>query len=319
MIIGQENQNIFQRYSAPPDTFGQVVSEECQSDGTPVVKVSGTEYFQIGQVFDCGQCFRFDPTEDGGFEGVAGGRYIKLRQDGGTLELIGIRTEDYYGFWRHYLALDEDYAGIRAEISECAAAASGSRAGSDPVMENAMSCGAGIRILHQEPWETLCSFIISQNNNIPRIKKIIAAMSEKYGEPIDADGRRFYAFPTAEALVMAGVDGLAELRTGFRAKYIYDAAVKVSNGEIDPVRIGAADFDEADAILRTIKGVGPKVSACALLFGFGKTEAFPIDVWIKRVLAKYYPDGLDVAKLGKYAGVAQQYLFYYERYFGGEI
>lgn len=320
MIIGQESQHMFRQVPAHIDASGQRVSEGRLPDGTPFVIVKGIEYFQVGQVFDCGQCFRFDPTEDGGFEGIAGGQYIKLCQDNdNTLELIGITAEDYYGFWRHYLALDDDYAKIRAEISACAAAASGSRAERDPVMENAMSCGAGIRILHQEPWETLCSFIISQNNNIPRIKKIIAAMSEKYGEPIDVGGRRFHAFPTAEALVAAGVDGLAELRTGFRAKYIYDAAVKVSDGEIDPVRIGASDFAEADETLRGIKGVGPKVSACALLFGFGKTEAFPIDVWIKRVLAKYYPDGLDIAKLGKYAGVAQQYLFYYERYFGGEV
>ncbi len=144
-------------------------------------------------------------------------------------------------------------------------------------------------------------------------------MSEKYGEPLNAGGETYYAFPTAEALVDAGVGGLAELKTGFRAKYIYDAAYRTASGMLDFDEIRRADYGTAEKILCGIKGVGPKVAACTLLFGFGKTEAFPIDVWMKRVLAKYYPDGLDVGRLGKYAGIAQQYLFYYERYFGGEI
>ena len=179
---------------------------------------------------------------------------------------------------------------------------------------SAMERAGGIRILRQEPWEALCSFIISQNNNIPRIKKIIRALSEKYGEAFTAFGETYYAFPTPEALSAAGEDELKSCGTGFRARYILDAAKKVSSGEIDFSVIQSMDDEEAAKYLMTICGVGAKVAACTLLYGFHRTAAFPIDVWIKRVLDKYYPGGIDISSLGAYAGIAQQYLFYYERY-----
>ena len=174
-----------------------------------------------------------------------------------------------------------------------------------------MEYGRGIRILRQDGWEALCSFIISQNNNIPRIKKIIENMSKTFGEKIGDD---LYAFPTAKALYEAGEDKIFELKTGFRAKYIYDAAKKVANGEIDLSLIDKMPTKDALEYLMQIKGVGLKVASCALLFGFNKTDAFPVDVWVKRVLEKYYPNGLDLDNLGDYAGMIQQYLFYYERY-----
>ena len=163
---------------------------------------------------------------------------------------------------------------------------------------------------------------MSQNNNIPRIKKIIAALSEEYGEKFeyksgDGESKTFYSFPTAEALARAGEEALYALRTGFRAKYIYDAARKVAEGELDLGSIAKLPTSEAAAELMKIKGVGLKVASCVLLFGFGRTEAFPVDVWVRRVLDKYYPDGLDTTALGRYAGIAQQYLFYYERYING--
>ena len=220
MIIGQNDQ-LFRAGGA--DRFA--VSEGRRADGTPYVRVDGVKDFLIWQTFDCGQCFRFDPTEDGGFDGVALGRYVRFSQPSpDRLEITGSDVADFENIWKHYLALDDDYASIRAGIAESTADAAGRPGAPDPVMGEAMRCDSGIRILHQEPWETLCSFIVSQNNNIPRIKKIIAAMSEKYGEPLNAGGETYYAFPTAEALVDAGVGGLAELKTGFRAKYIYDAA-----------------------------------------------------------------------------------------------
>ena len=181
-------------------------------------------------------------------------------------------------------------------------------------MPLAMEYGDGIRILRQEPWEAVCSFIVSQNNNIPRIKKIIRTMSREWGEPISCGGETYYSFPSAKALADAGEEAIFALKTGFRAKYIYDAACRAANGELDFDAIFSASPEDAEELLCKIKGVGPKVAACAMLFGFGKTEAFPVDVWIKRVLAKYYPAGLDVSALGSYAGFAQQYLFYYERY-----
>lgn len=294
-------------------TYKDEITAFTAPDGVPSVRIAGLSNFLVSQIFDCGQCFRFDPAEDGeAFEGVAYGRYVRFSQSSpDTLEIYNSTPEDYENIWRHYLALDEDYAKIRADIASRFDTAAH---GKDSVMPTAMEYGSGIRILRQEPWETLCSFIVSQNNNIPRIKKIIAAMSERYGEPVASGSRIYYSFPTAEALVEAGVDGLAALRTGFRAKYIYDAALRVSDGSLDLDAVSKMTPDAAMEALCEIKGVGPKVASCAMLFGLGMTSAFPIDVWIKRVLSKYYPDGLDIGMLGDYAGIAQQYLFYYERY-----
>lgn len=280
------------------------------------VRLDGLDNFDISKIFDCGQCFRFDPVlspkHSAEIEGVAYGRYIRIGQDSPDCAVLYNTTaEEYERVWKRYLALDADYTAIRQDIGGRFALAAG---GEDAVMPKAMAWGEGIRILRQDPWEAVCSFIVSQNNNIPRIKKIISAMSRAYGEPITAEGNTYYAFPTAKALADAGEAKIFELRTGFRAKYIYDAACKVAGGELDLDKIMSSSPDEAERMLCEIKGVGPKVAACAMLFGFNKTEAFPIDVWIKRVLAKYYPDGLDISALGPYAGIAQQYLFYYERY-----
>ena len=162
----------------------------------------------------------------------------------------------------------------------------------------------------------MCSFIISQNNNIPRIKKIIRSLSERAGERIA--GTDEFSFPTADVVEALGEKELFDLKTGFRAKYIYDAAKKVNGGDVDLLSIPRMPtFKGADALC-DIKGIGPKVAACALLFGFGKYDAFPVDVWIKKAIEKYFPGEFDATRLGPYAGVAQQYLFYYERYLGGE-
>ncbi len=291
---------------------------EFSADGLSALRIDGLTNFKIAQIFDCGQCFRFDPVPSDRhaveFSGVAYGRYIRLGQDtSDSLTLYNTTADEYEKIWKHYLALDTDYIAVRRDIASHFSSAS---CGHDRIMPLAMEYGDGIRILRQEPWEAVCSFIVSQNNNIPRIKKIIAAMSREWGEPIYCKNEVHYSFPSAEALVKAGEKAIFDIKTGFRAKYIYDAACKAANGELDFNLVSSASPDEAADLLCKIKGVGPKVAACALLFGFNKTEAFPIDVWIKRVLAKYYPDGLDISALGKYAGIAQQYLFYYERYHG---
>ena len=259
-------------------------------------------YFEPSQSFDCGQCFRFEMESDGTWSGVARGVFFGVKAMGDHLFIRCESEDDLTGVILPFLALDEDYGLIREDIRL--------RFRDDPTMTNAMALGSGIRILRQEPWEALCSFIISQNNNIPRIKKIIETLCEKYGAPLSC-GR--YAFPTPEALRDAGVDALFECRTGFRAKYIYDAACKVADGTLDLENVMTLPTAEADVLLQSVKGVGAKVSACALLFGLGKTDAFPIDVWMKRIIDKYYDGNLDVPSLGRYAGIAQQYLFYYIR------
>ena len=281
------------------------VSDKGFISGTPFVTISGCGNFSVSKTFDCGQAFRFDPVDGDAnrFSGIAFGEKITVEQvSDGVIRIIGTDENGYERRWKHYLALDEDYEAIDEFII------ASTPAGHDrEEMTKAVRCGSGIRILRQDPFECLISFIVSQNNNIPRIKKIIAAMCEKYG----VDG----AFPTAEALADAGEDGLFALRTGFRAGYIYDAACKVLSGEINIGEILTCDdYARCAEMLCRIKGVGPKVSACALLFGFGKTEAFPIDVWMRRSLEAHFPNGFDPACLGRYAGIAQQYLFYYERY-----
>ena len=277
--------------------------------------------FSVTKTFDCGQCFRFDPVpgEEECFEGVAFGNYARFRRTDGGLEITD-GTDRL--FWTHFLSLDEDYGTIDERI-RTSLGSERDRA----FMNSAVDHGAGIRILRQDPWETLISFIISQNNNIPRIKKIISALCKTYGERI-GDGaaqsigiRRSHicenAFPTPESLAAAGEAAIFDLRTGFRAKYICDAAEKVASGTLSLDKVAAAkSYDEAAEMLMSISGVGPKVAACTLLFGFARLDAFPIDVWIKRVISLRFPDGLDPAVFGRFAGLAQQYLFYCERYIG---
>ena len=281
------------------------------NSGTPYVYLTDIPKIDIFKTFDCGQCFRFDPVSLYGnkyeYGGVAYGKYVVFAQNSPyELKIYGATPEEYKSLWRHYLALDTDYESINKHIIAVTRSAH---------MEKAVLYGDGIRILRQEPWECVCSFIISQNNNIPRIKKIISALSEKYGSKIEQNGATYYTFPTAKSLFEAGEEAIFALKTGFRAKYIIDASSKISSGETDLEAIlKEENFDTCVDILCKIKGIGLKVASCALLFGFNKTEAFPIDVWMKRALEKYFPDGIDLNALGKNAGIAQQYLFYYERY-----
>ena len=289
--------------------------------GLHLLEIRGVEGLDLGKTFDCGQCFRFERVENSRHEcewgGIAFGRAVSFASEGDTLYVYNATGEDFDRLWRSYLGLDVDYDAIARDIT--------SRSDSE-ALARAVEYGRGIRILGQDHWETLCSFIISQNNNIPRIKKLITALSQCMGDAIDTSGMEAhgvsdevgYAFPSPSSVAKAGVERLAELKTGFRAKYIYDAASRVSSGELKLSDVASAHTARAAELLCGIKGVGPKVAACTLLFGFGRLESFPIDVWIKRALEKYFPGDFDAARLGPYAGVAQQYLFYYERYLGGE-
>lgn len=290
--------------------------------GTYAVRIDNVPHFDVDKIFDCGQCFRFDKVtdtkHDSEYAGCAHGRYISVAKDGDSIIIYNSNLDDYEKIWKHYLALDRDYSEINSSILSLS---------DNTSLFDAVKRSSGIRILKQDPWEAICSFIISQNNNIPRIKKLIAALSLACGEKSDisameghiADAHRenegnFYAFPSPEAVSSLGIDGLAALKTGFRAKYIYDAAEKMISGEIDLEFLESSNTSDCIEHLCRVKGIGVKVASCALLFGFEKLDAFPIDVWIKKVIAKYFDEDFDPYSLGEYAGVAQQYLFYYERY-----
>ena len=289
----------------------------------PYIKLENVELFDVSKVFDCGQCFRFDRVyssrHENEFAGCAHGKYISVAQDAHTIYIYNVTAREYYDVFEKYLALDRDYSAINADILSLS---------DNPTLKDAVSTSSGIRILKQDEWETICSFIISQNNNIPRIKKIIASLSQKCGRKLDISHMEghiaeshmenegnFYSFPTADEILPLGVDGLFALKTGFRAKYIFDAAERMVSGELNIDCLTNSDStEEASSHLCSVKGIGPKVAACALLFGFSRLDAFPVDVWIKKVMAKYFDENFNPSALGQYAGVAQQYLFYYERY-----
>ena len=264
--------------------------------------ISRPDNFDIAQIFDCGQCFRFGKhtSKDNTYCGVAYGKYLEIAQTDNEIT-INCDEKSYKNLWHRYFDLDNDYSFYINSFTD------------DSVLHKASVFSNGIRILKQEPWETLCSFIISQNNNIPRIKGIVENISKTFGNKFEHNGSEYYSFPSADALAEAGEDKIFALKTGFRAKYIYDAASKVASGEINLNSIYDMNLNDALQTLMQIKGVGPKVASCVLLFGFSKYDAFPIDVWVKKILAKYYSDGIPAHLSGKYAGIAQQYLCYYER------
>lgn len=274
-------------------------------------EIKRPENFDIEQIFDCGQCFRFYSAqravgEHKIYEGVAFDRYIRIEQRENTVIFYNTDRAEYHDIWRRFFDIDTDYAGIARGFCD------------DKTLCTAAEYSKGIRILKQDGWEALCSFIISQNNNIPRIKGIIERMSEQYGKKVyENAGKAYYSFPTPRALYDAGVDAIFALKTGFRAKYIYDAAKCVCENPSFLEEISFLDTGTASERLQKIKGVGKKVAACTLLFGFEKYDSFPVDVWVKRILEKYYPDGQSHHFSGEYAGIAQQYLFYYERCMSG--
>ncbi len=287
------------------------------------IKIDGLDFFDIGQIFDCGQSFRFDEVKESEhekeFSGVAFGRFVSFAQDRDTLYIYGTDEREFNMIWRRYLGLDIDYGEIRKDISEHCSSA---------VMRDAMETGRGIRILRQDPFETVVSFIISQNNNIPRIKNIIENLSRECGRVIEIDEcmekhmsgvSSLCAFPTAEAIASIGKDGLFALRTGFRAGYIADAVERIIDGRLDLEALKKCESNEqVKQELCTVRGIGPKVASCITLFGLERYSSFPIDVWIKRVMQKYFPEvpeKFDPKEyFGAYAGIAQQYLFYYERF-----
>ncbi|HOO25451.1 MAG TPA: DNA glycosylase [Clostridiales bacterium] len=253
--------------------------------------------FDLGLTLDCGQAFRWRQVDQNCWRGVAFGKALTVCQNSDTLILNDTNREDFESIWRTYFDLDRDYEALCKSFSQ------------DENLKAAVEAYPGIRLLRQEPWEALCSFIISQNNNIPRIKGIIDRLCANFGEHL---GENDYSFPSPQSLASLSVEDLAPLRAGFRAKYIIDAAQKVASGEVALENLKDADSDLARQELMKIKGVGPKVADCALLYGLGHIDIFPVDVWVKRILQEDYPQGFPKAANGA-RGIAQQYLFHWKR------
>ena len=253
--------------------------------------------FNLADTLESGQCFRFKKLGDGDYSLIAYGKYLRVYQKSQTDNTnIYFETsqDDFDNIWRGYFDLDRDYKYIFEKLRQ------------DEIIKQASDFCPGLRILRQEPFECLISFIISQNNNIPRIKKIIASLCENFGKKI---GGGQYAFPPPEILAELSLDDLSVIRSGFRAKYISDAAKKTASGEINLGAVYDLSLRDAAEYLKKIKGVGDKVAACVLLFAYNRLDAFPIDVRIKKILADYYPNGYD---FGEYSGIANAYLYNFD-------
>ncbi len=296
--------------------------------GENAIFISGLADMDLTDTLECGQAFRYECTErsDGYIEyiTVVGDILVRVGQKHrGELIFFGVTDGEFESSVRPYFALDTDYEEIRQSISDST---------DSEWLRSAADEARGIVILAQDPWEALFSFIISQNNNIPRIRKIIRAISAEYGEnlalkrglthcplkdtdfaPCDEKCKGCgicYSFPKAQDVAL-NPEGLLPSHPGFRYKYLIDAAERVASGECDLKSIKeAASYEVTLTELKKICGVGDKVASCTALFGFGNLEAFPIDVWMKRAIDTYFDGQLDPKTLGKYAGVAQQYIFH---------
>ncbi len=258
--------------------------------------LENVECLDLDLTLDCGQAFRWVKNEDNSWSGVVKGVYLNISKYGNTVILKNTTKESYENIWKNYFDFEKDYAKICDTLKQ------------DKLIAPTVDEYYGIRILNQDSWEALCSFVISQQNNIKRIKGIIDRLCRTYGDEV-CNG--FYSFPSAEKLVTLTVEDFEALGTGYRAKYLEKLSRAVAGGDIDLEKIKALSLGEARKELLNIYGVGIKVANCALLFGFGFYDAFPVDVWMKRVM-EYYPNGLPECFDG-IGGIAQQYLFHWAR------
>lgn len=261
------------------------------------IKIKDIKCLNIELCLFCGQAFRWKKNPDGSFHGIVKDKVTDILCGDNEIVFLGTSEEDFNEIWKNYFDLERDYEKIVEGFSQ------------EENLKSAKEEFYGIRILRQQPWEALCSFIISQNNNIPRITGIIERLCENFGEKA---GENDYTFPSPEKIAALSLDELSVLRAGFRGKYILDAAKKVSEKEIDLEKIKKMPIEQARLELMKIKGVGAKVAECTLLYGFSRDEAFPVDVWVKRIMSEMYPQGLPECTRG-IEGIAQQYLFHWRR------
>lgn len=292
--------------------------------------IKNIESFEPKHIFECGQCFRWDEEQDGSFTGIVGKNVLNIKKENNKIVITGMCKDDIKELCNDYFDLNTNYEEIKDKLSKI-----------DNNLKTSIEYGNGIRILNQNNWEALISFIISANNNIPRIKGIIEKISKKYGKKIVWNDKEYYTFPTPEELSKASVKDLRNLGLGFRDVRVFETTRMVYNKVIDINEIeNIVDTNDLREELLKFPGVGPKVADCIMLFSMKKYNVFPIDVWVKRVMNELY--GNEVTeyrggrlcppkttlnlnnrqilkyaenKFGELAGLAQQYLFYWRRDF----
>lgn len=280
------------------------------------VILEGVKNFNIKQILECGQCFRWEKKAELDYIVIAYGRVIEVIQEEDKVTILNSNKEDFDNIWFEYFDLGRDYSKIKDELSK------------DEILKKSVDYGYGIRILSQEPFELVISFIISARNSIPSIKKTIKKISERWGNEIEYNGEKFYTFPTPEMLKNATEDEIRETGASFRSKYIVDTVSNINKdlNDIDGVynlkRIASLSDDECHTALQEFKGIGAKVSDCIMLFSMKKYSAFPVDVWVKRAMMHFYDakegslNKIRIFARDKFkdlSGFAQQYLFYYAR------
>lgn len=273
--------------------------------------------FELKDIFECGQCFRWNKEQDGSYIGVVKNNVIKVIKKENTITFKSIGEDNLKDLVTYYFDLERDYELIKKKLSKI-----------DNNMKQSIEYGKGIRILNQDLWETIISFIISANNNIPRIKGIIDRISKTYGKEITFENKIYYTFPTVDELSKASTEDLRKLGLGFRDVRVYETTKIIKEKIVNLDYLSKEkDFHKVRETLLTLPGVGPKVADCILLFSSLKRwEAFPIDVWVRRVMNELYIGNKDETKVkkeqiekiayekfGDLAGIAQQYLFYWKR------
>ena len=291
--------------------------------------IKNVDSFEPKHIFECGQCFRWNLEKDGSYTGVVGNNVINVKKEYNDITIKGTFNDNIKDVCNRYFDLNTDYLKIKNELSKI-----------DDNLKTSVNYGEGIRILKQDVWETIISFIISANNNIPRIKGIIERLSQKYGKELSWNGNKYYTFPTIEELSKASVKELRELGLGFRDVRVFETTRIIANKIVDIEELEEMeDVEKLRIQLLRLPGVGPKVADCIMLFSMKKFEVFPIDVWVKRVMKELYNEQIEKVKIndknhfrypknskenqkilefanqkfGNIAGLAQQYLFYYRR------
>lgn len=278
--------------------------------------IDNNKTFEPKHIFDCGQCFRWNIEDDESYTGVFGNNVLNVKKEGNKITFKGICEKDIKQVVEDYFDFNTNYEKIKEKLANV-----------DEYLKQSIEFGNGIRILNQDLWETIISFIISANNNIPRIKGIIERISKKYGKKIEWSGKEYYTFPTCKQLTDATVEDLRALGLGFRDKRVYETTKIFVNEEMTIKElIQEQDINKLREKLLTLPGVGPKVADCIMLFGLKRFEVFPIDVWVRRVMNDLYIKNEDetkvknteieklaVEKYANLAGLAQQYLFYWRR------
>lgn len=263
-----------------------------------------TDDFDLEKIADSGQCFRWQRTGPDSYCIPYGRHCLNIARIAEERYCLDCSEEEYFSLWHPYFDLDTDYREIRSRICP----------DEDPFLYCAAEAQMGVRILRQDPWEVTVSFIISQNRNIPAIRRSVELLCQAAGEALpDGNGGVFYSFPFPQSILELGESGLNRCALGYRAKYVRAAALAAESGKLDLPALAAAAPEEALGKLMELYGVGLKVASCIALYGLHHTDAFPVDTWIRRILQNEYPAGYPFERYSPYNGIYQQYMFAYYR------